>query len=49
MGGRATTGAALVFLGIIVSELRFGGERREAGKTEAIVEDEDISLAENDL
>lgn len=49
MGGRATLGAALVFLGIIVSELRFGGERRAAGKTETRAEDEDISLAEDEV
>jgi drug/metabolite transporter (DMT)-like permease len=52
MGGRASMGAALVFLGIIVSELRLG-ERgpRPAGaaeKTGALVEDEDISLAESE-
>jgi drug/metabolite transporter (DMT)-like permease len=50
MGGRATFGAALVFLGIIVSELRIGYRRgrRRAGAEEAadFNEDEDISLGE---
>jgi len=50
MGGRATTGAALIFLGIIVSELRLGERQssREAEETGATVEDEDISLAERE-
>jgi hypothetical protein len=55
MGGRGGFGAALVFLGIIVSELRIGYRRRrpEAGAAEVEdfvkdedLEDEDISLAE---
>jgi drug/metabolite transporter (DMT)-like permease len=46
MGGRASLGAALIFLGIIVSELRLG-ERRERAAS-AVDEDRDISLAEGE-
>ena len=51
MGGRGGVGAALVFLGIIVSELRMGYRRRPragAAETEDLIEDEDISLAEGE-
>lgn len=47
MGGRGTFGAALVFLGIIVSELRLGKRRMRPGAG-AIVEDRDISLSEGE-
>jgi drug/metabolite transporter (DMT)-like permease len=48
MGGRGTLGAALIFLGIIVSELRLGERRgRDAGVL-ALEEDRDISLVEGD-
>jgi hypothetical protein len=51
MGGRASMGAALVFLGIIVSELRLGERKKRphgAEKTAALLEDEDIHLAEHE-
>lgn len=55
MGGRAALGAGLIFLGIIVSELRLGEgrrRRRRAGRAVAETvlnnEDEDISLAERE-
>jgi drug/metabolite transporter (DMT)-like permease len=43
MGGRGTLGAALILMGIIVSEVRLGARRERAG-----VEDTDISLAEGE-
>ena len=50
MGGRATFGAALIFLGIIVSELHVGDRRRRSrlagAEAEAFIEDEDIEIAE---
>jgi drug/metabolite transporter (DMT)-like permease len=51
MGGRASVGAVLVFLGILVSELRLGERRERAGvmgEDETIDEDSDISLAEGE-
>jgi drug/metabolite transporter (DMT)-like permease len=45
MGGRGTIGAALIFAGIIISELRLG-HRRKAAHTTGIDEDQDISLEE---
>jgi len=50
MGGRATLGAALIFLGIIVSELHIGyrRRRRDGAAAEAFNEDEDISLAQDE-
>jgi hypothetical protein len=33
-GGRATLGAVLILAGVIVSELRWGREEREAGEGE---------------
>ncbi|HEY6188187.1 MAG TPA: DMT family transporter [Pyrinomonadaceae bacterium] len=48
MGGRGALGAALIFLGIIISELTLGQRRKSAGQgAEALDEDGDISLAES--
>jgi len=48
MGGRGALGAALIFLGIIISELHLGDRRKSAGQgAEALDEDRDISLAES--
>ncbi|HEX8773335.1 MAG TPA: DMT family transporter [Pyrinomonadaceae bacterium] len=48
MGGRGALGAALIFLGIIISELHLGERRKSAGQgVEALDEDRDISLAES--
>jgi drug/metabolite transporter (DMT)-like permease len=49
MGTRGALGAALVLLGIIVSELRLGERRESAAQgVEALEEDRDISLAEGE-
>jgi hypothetical protein len=48
MGGRGALGAALIFLGSIISELHLGERRKSAGQgVEALDEDRDISLAES--
>jgi drug/metabolite transporter (DMT)-like permease len=45
MGGRGSFGAALIFVGIIISELRWSERRRMRGAPTAIEEDDaDISI-----
>lgn len=48
MGARGALGAGLIFLGIIISELRLGRRRKSAVQgAEPLDEDRDISLAES--
>jgi len=45
LGGRGTLGAALIFTGIVISELRWSERRRKRGAPAAIEEDDDEDIS----